>query len=734
MDETIGRYQIIDELGRGGMGTVYHALDTTLDRSVALKLLAVSLNQDDEFMRRFEREARVVAQLEHPHIVPVYDVGQHKKRPFLVMPLLSGGTLRQRLQQKSLDQAQLLQAMSEVAAALDFAHERQIIHRDVKPTNILFDESGRAFMSDFGIAKVAGATTQLTSSLLGTPTYMSPEQFKGGDIDGRSDQYSLAVVVYEALAGKLPFSGDTLQVMYQHVNEPPPLLHVVNPAISSDIMPILERALAKNATARFPLLAAFVSALQTAVLPTAANPLPIAADTELPTPPERAGDDSKSSAAVEKELESAYETGLRAMNERDWKTAVDRFDSIVQIDRYYRSALTLRRQSEKNLERTRRPLPTPPREPVPVSEPRVEPEETAVAKPQIVEGAGGDALPEKRPRYLLWAALMGLFLFGGAAVALSAGRPSPTPIPTLSVLPTETTQPATATATATETLMLATAIQTAVLTAVPAQEIDVLFVGDTATAAVDGEPLTLAEDKPISLPLALTLAVDSQDDRMQLRLPEGIVLTLAAETQLEFVWLEESGETAVRLFDGALLVDAPEQTATVWNPFGAQAQVTNGLLGVTNSSEDFAFEAHCLLGVCELSGDRTGDLGLLAGEHGSVEANGEPEAAQAANYELFALLSDEVPTVTPTSSPTATPTATATATAMPTVTRTAVPVIIATPTETRDTADNDGDAIPNFADACPDKAGPAENGGCPEDDDGGGGGGGGGGTPQPPPP
>ena len=162
------------------------------------------------FTERFKREARVVARLEHPHIVLIYDIGESEGRPVIIMRLLSGGTLRDQTAKQGFDLAALMKSLEQIGDALASAHARQIIHRDIKPGNILFDENGSAFLSDFGIAKVLDSATQLTGSgFIGTPAYMSPEQFIGQTIDGRSDQYSLAIVVYEALTGDLPFKGNT---------------------------------------------------------------------------------------------------------------------------------------------------------------------------------------------------------------------------------------------------------------------------------------------------------------------------------------------------------------------------------------------------------------------------------------------------------------------------------------------------------------------------------------------
>src|SRR5688572_5413296 len=202
--EKIGRYEIEAELGRGGMATVYRAYDPMFEREVALKVLPQEFLHDEQFRGRFEREAKTIARLEHAAIVPVYDVGNEKEQPYFVMRYMAGGSLSDRMNTKPISLEETARIIQRVAAALDYAHSKGIIHRDLKPGNILFDETGDPFISDYGIAKLAQSQTNLTgSSIIGTPTYMSPEQAQGNDIDHRSDIYSLGVIVYEMLSGKL---------------------------------------------------------------------------------------------------------------------------------------------------------------------------------------------------------------------------------------------------------------------------------------------------------------------------------------------------------------------------------------------------------------------------------------------------------------------------------------------------------------------------------------------------
>ncbi|MBK7218118.1 MAG: serine/threonine protein kinase [Candidatus Promineofilum sp.] len=270
---TTDRYQLLDVLGQGGMAVVYRAYDTRLRREIAFKVLAAHLITESAFYQRFEREARTIATLEHPSIVPVYDFGiDENKQPYLVMRLLRGGTLRDRRARGELAGADLWPPMHQVAAALDYAHSANVVHRDIKPVNILFDEKGNAYVSDFGIAKVRDTTTgDLTgNNVLGTPAYMSPEQFEGRPVDGRCDQYSLAVVLFEALTGRVPFAGKTPGVlMNQHLNNAPTAAHTLNPKLPPAVSAVLNRALAKNTAARYPTVSAFVQELEAASYQTA---------------------------------------------------------------------------------------------------------------------------------------------------------------------------------------------------------------------------------------------------------------------------------------------------------------------------------------------------------------------------------------------------------------------------------------------------------------------------------
>jgi len=251
--QTIGQYEIIDVISEGGMATVYRAYQPTFERFVALKVLSRQLSEDPTFLRRFQREAKVVARLEHPSIVPVYDHGQHERMPYIVMRLIEGGTLRKKLFYEDVDLLTAAHIVEQVAGALDYAHSQGIIHRDLKPSNILLDDRGNAYLSDFGIAKMLGSTTQVTASgVVGTPSYMSPEQCQGKPLTPASDIYALGAILYEIVTGEPPFEADTpLAVMYMHVKEPVPSVQLFNPALPAGLDEVIALAMDKDPHNRY---------------------------------------------------------------------------------------------------------------------------------------------------------------------------------------------------------------------------------------------------------------------------------------------------------------------------------------------------------------------------------------------------------------------------------------------------------------------------------------------------
>ena len=250
----IGRYEIKSELGRGGMATVFLAYDPSFERDVAIKVLPQVFLHDNLFRTRFTREAKMIASLEHSAIVPVYDIGEDGEQPYIVMRYMSGGSLSERLEKQALKLQLTAQITTRLAQALDAAHARQIVHRDLKPGNILFDQYGNAFLSDFGIARLEQAGTTLTGgALVGTPAYMSPEQIQGDKpVDGRSDIYALGVLVYQMMTGKQPYRSDTpAKAMMMHILQPVPNILEDQPNLPVECEALIKKAMAKNPDQRF---------------------------------------------------------------------------------------------------------------------------------------------------------------------------------------------------------------------------------------------------------------------------------------------------------------------------------------------------------------------------------------------------------------------------------------------------------------------------------------------------
>ncbi|MBX3036439.1 MAG: protein kinase [Anaerolineales bacterium] len=253
--EKIGRYEIKSELGRGGFATVYLAYDPRFEREVAIKFLPPELmHADPQFRTRFEREAKIIAQLEHPSIVPVYDVGEENNQPYFVMRYMGGGSLAERIKTKTFTVAEAVKLLEQIAPGMDEAHAKGIVHRDLKPANILFTSKGTPLISDFGIAKFSqGEAGNVTgSAIIGTPAYMAPEQASGEAVDGRTDIYALGVILYEMVTGKQPYQADTpLGLAIKHVTEPVPHILEADPSLPTWMEKVISTAMAKDKDDRF---------------------------------------------------------------------------------------------------------------------------------------------------------------------------------------------------------------------------------------------------------------------------------------------------------------------------------------------------------------------------------------------------------------------------------------------------------------------------------------------------
>jgi len=288
-----GRYRIERLLGKGGMGAVFLAHDLTLERDVAIKVLPPDVAQDEQIVRRFQQEAKTAAKLDHPNIIPIYRVESEGGLNYFVMKYVSGTSLEDLLDQKQpLPVPEIQRILWEAACALGHAHQRGVVHRDVKPANIMFDHDGRAMLTDFGISKALQAATGFTATgmIIGTPHYMAPEQAKGQTVDGRADEYSLGVVGYRMITGELPFAGDSVHtILYKHIFEEAPRAAARRADVPEPLSAAVWRAMSKDPDHRYATMEEFATAVwpeQPVAAPTksrgAPRPLPKTA-AEAPT-------------------------------------------------------------------------------------------------------------------------------------------------------------------------------------------------------------------------------------------------------------------------------------------------------------------------------------------------------------------------------------------------------------------------------------------------------------------
>jgi tetratricopeptide (TPR) repeat protein len=267
--ENVGSYRIVEQLGQGGMATVFKAFHPALERDVAIKVLHPAFKEDPSFLARFQREARIVAKLEHPHIVPVYDFSEHNGMAYLVMRYVEGETLKAHLKKGPLPPARISEILKPVAEALAYAHGQGVLHRDIKPSNIMLTPEGGIFLTDFGLARMAqsGESTLSQDMMIGTPQYMSPEQAKGEEVDERTDIYSLGVVLFEMLTGRVPFSADTpYAVVHDHIYTPLPLPTTIKPDVPPALERVVLKALAKEKGDRYQKVAELAMAFGDAVV------------------------------------------------------------------------------------------------------------------------------------------------------------------------------------------------------------------------------------------------------------------------------------------------------------------------------------------------------------------------------------------------------------------------------------------------------------------------------------
>ncbi len=295
---SLGRYRVVEQIGQGGMATVFRAHDPTLDREVAIKVLPSYHIEDPTFADRFAQEAQTVARLRHDNILQTYDFGEDKGFTYIVTELVTGGTFQDKLGPEPLSMAETIRLMSPLADALDYAHAQGILHRDIKPANVLLDQDQKPVLADFGLARMLEASIRLTqaSQALGTPEFMSPEQAMGGDTDHRADIYAFGVMLFQMLVGQTPFHANTpATTLLAHVHEPVPLPSVLNADIEPGIEAIILKALAKNANHRFDSSKAIITALRVAIgeaLPGVSDDDQVTEEMDLVSPDAAVSDDA----------------------------------------------------------------------------------------------------------------------------------------------------------------------------------------------------------------------------------------------------------------------------------------------------------------------------------------------------------------------------------------------------------------------------------------------------------
>ncbi|MBX3080343.1 MAG: protein kinase [Anaerolineae bacterium] len=263
--QQVGQYQVLEQIGTGGMATVYRAWQTSMKRDVAIKVLRTNTTRNEEFLRRFYHEVEIIASLQHPHILPVYDFGEHDGMPYVVMAYLTGGTLADYMvHHGSLNLTDVNRLVKQIADALDYAHKKGIIHRDFKPSNVLLDEQGNTYLADFGLARVSEAPANITAvgSVVGTPAYMAPEQAQSENLTSAVDVYALGVTIFQMLTGRVPYEAPTLMgVLLAHITQPIPQVRNFQPNLPHEAQVVISTAMAKAVEERYPTPGSLAAAL-----------------------------------------------------------------------------------------------------------------------------------------------------------------------------------------------------------------------------------------------------------------------------------------------------------------------------------------------------------------------------------------------------------------------------------------------------------------------------------------
>ncbi len=382
----LGQFRITEAIGRGGMAAVYKAYQPSLDRYVAIKVLSAQHALAPDFSERFVREARAIAQLNHPNILPVIDFGQEDDLSYIVMKYVPAGTLKGKMGQP-MELETALRLLEGIAAALDHAHSRGILHRDVKPGNVLLDENDWVLLADFGLAKMVSGGNELTGSGvgIGTPAYMSPEQCQGMPVDVYTDIYALGIVLYEMLTGRLPFDADTpFAVVMKQISDPLPLPRSIRPDLPEDVERIILKATAKTPQDRFETAGDLARTLRAAITPDPPTTLPDKAHKKAPPrlsdlytqalgyfyteqwakaiktletivavqPNYEDGDAARRLEQSKKQVQLAglYTQAQRALSDENWTTAIARLKEIIALNADYRDAEALLKQAKRQKE------------------------------------------------------------------------------------------------------------------------------------------------------------------------------------------------------------------------------------------------------------------------------------------------------------------------------------------------------------------------------------------------
>lgn len=261
---SLGQYHVTAQIGKGGMATVYQATQASMKRTVAIKVLPRTLTHEEKFLERFYREVQIVASLQHPYILPVYDYGEYDGSPYIVMAFMSGGTLADLIAQDgAMNPAEVMRMVQQMADALDYAHRKGVIHRDFKPNNVLLDENRNTYLTDFGLAKISEASQQLTvTGILGTPSYMAPEQAEPNELTPAADVYALGVTTFQMLTGHIPYEAPTpLGILMAHMTQPVPNIRNMRPDLPEETQTVIDRSMSKSVEGRYPAAGALAQAL-----------------------------------------------------------------------------------------------------------------------------------------------------------------------------------------------------------------------------------------------------------------------------------------------------------------------------------------------------------------------------------------------------------------------------------------------------------------------------------------